>query len=303
MASHPGEIWFPSGRQQLYGRAWTNADNAPTIVLLCGVGFHTFEYEPLAPSLVRGGFNCLSFDYRCHGRSGGLRGFWTLRELVMDARHAIGIASRRFRGPIGVFGNSLGGMVGILAGIDDHRIGSVVASNCPARIGDFLLTRFRSVLFGVAKATAMLVPLRVSVNRFYTYRQLIEDPKWITKIEDDGLVTDARRLSVGAYGSLLEDWDGPTAVAKLNRPLLILQGSRDGLQPQSQSERLFQAAREPKEYRLIDTGHLPNLEKPEVLGSLLVDWFGRTLRPPGPVKSGVLAVGCRLHHRRSLARI
>jgi pimeloyl-ACP methyl ester carboxylesterase len=120
----------------------------------------------------------------------------------------------------------------------------------------------------------------VSVNRFYTYRQLIEDPKWITKIEDDGLVTDARRLSVGAYGSLLEDWDGPTAVAKLNRPLLILQGSRDGLQPQSQSERLFQAAREPKEYRLIDTGHLPNLEKPEVLGSLLVDWFGRTLRPP-----------------------
>jgi pimeloyl-ACP methyl ester carboxylesterase len=125
----------------------------------------------------------------------------------------------------------------------------------------------------------MLMPLRLSVNNFYTYRQLIEDPVWIAKIENDGLVSDARRLSVEAYRSLLEDWDGPTVVADLNKPLLILQGEHDDLQPLSQSEQLYRAAREPKDFRLIDTGHLPNLEKPELLGALLPDWFGRTLRP------------------------
>ena len=105
---------FPSGELNLYGRMRHFAEGAPTLVLLSGLGFHTFEYEPLAAHLATEGLNCLSFDYRGHGRSDGQRGAWTLDELAGDTRHAIDVVRERHRGPIALFGNSLGAMVAIL---------------------------------------------------------------------------------------------------------------------------------------------------------------------------------------------
>lgn len=109
MTSGVEEVRFVSDDLQLYGRLRTHAETAPTIVLLCGVGFHTLEYEPLAEWLAARGRNCLSFDYRGHGRSGGPRGAWTLEELASDTRHAIDLVQQRHNGPIAMFGNSLGG--------------------------------------------------------------------------------------------------------------------------------------------------------------------------------------------------
>jgi hypothetical protein len=51
------EVWFPSGGLELYGRLRTSAADSPTIILLCGIGFHTFEYEPLATWLAARGVN------------------------------------------------------------------------------------------------------------------------------------------------------------------------------------------------------------------------------------------------------
>ncbi len=274
------EVRFPSGELELYGRLRTPADDAPTIILLCGIGFHTFEYEPLATWLAAGGVNCLSFDYRGHGRSGGARGSWTLPELVTDTRRAIDLVRRNHPGPIDLFGNSLGAMVGILAGAEDHRVRSVVASNCPARIADFLLTRPRRMLFAIAKAAAFFVPLRFSVNHFYSYDQLIADQSWISTIEHDALIASARRLSVPTYRTLLEYWDGAAAVTALHKPLLLIQGRNDQLQPPRQSQLLYDAANDPREYLLLDTGHLPHLEDTGTVGGVLVDWFARTARSP-----------------------
>src|SRR6266508_3544236 len=92
----PQDVTFPSSELGLHGRLQHGADDAPTLVLLCGVGFHTFEYEPLAACLAAGGFNSLSFDYRGHGRSDGPRGRWTLDQLVADSRHAIDFVHQRY---------------------------------------------------------------------------------------------------------------------------------------------------------------------------------------------------------------
>jgi pimeloyl-ACP methyl ester carboxylesterase len=80
-------VTFRSGDLVLCGRLRHRAAAAPTLVLLSGVGFHTFEYEPLATELAAGGLNVLSFDFRGHGRSGGPRGRWTLDEPVADIDH------------------------------------------------------------------------------------------------------------------------------------------------------------------------------------------------------------------------
>ncbi|MDH6522278.1 alpha/beta fold hydrolase [Streptomyces sp. SAI-090] len=278
MQGEPTTVGFRSGELDLYGRLWHCDDSAPTLLLLSGVGFHTFEYEPLAKDLAAQGFNCLSFDFRGHGRSGGRRGRWVLDELVADSRHAIDFACERYRGPIGLFGNSLGAMVAIPTGSRDDRVLGVAAANCPARIADFLLTRPRRALFTVAKVVAPLLPMRISLNHFYSYEQLIEDRSWVSTFESDPLIRDARRLSIATYSTLLEHWNGCSSVGDLHKPLLLIQGANDQMQPPEQSRLLFDAANDPKRYEVIDTGHLPHLEIPGTLAELLAAWWSGLTR-------------------------
>jgi pimeloyl-ACP methyl ester carboxylesterase len=273
MHSDPETVFFPSGDLELHGRLRCLGDDAPTFVLLSGVGFHTFEYEPIAERLAAAGLNCLSFDFRGHGRSGGPRGRWLLDQLVADTRHAIDFVRSRCAGAVGLFGNSLGAMVAILTGAADDRVLGVAAANCPARIADFLLTGPRNALFAVAKLLPRRAPVRISLKHFYAYHRLIDDPSWISSISGDQLITDARRLSVATFSTLLDDWNGPSAVGDLHVPLLLIQGENDHLQPPQQSRILFEAANEPKEYRAIGTGHLPHLEDPAGVARLLAGWF------------------------------
>jgi alpha-beta hydrolase superfamily lysophospholipase len=271
-------ISFRSGDLDLYGQLRHRGDEAPTVVLLCGLGFHTFEYEPLATQLAAEGWNSLSFDYRGHGRSGGPRGRWTLDELVADCRHAIDFACQRYSGPIGLFGNSLGAMVAILTGVRDDRLLGVVAANCPARIADILLTRPRRALFSLAKFIGPFAPMRISVDHFYSYEQLIDDRSWVSAIKRDPLIADARRLSVTTLRTLLETWNGPEAARELHKPLLVIQGQNDHLQPPKQSQLVFEAANDPKKYEVLDAGHLPHLEAPKMLAGVLIEWFSGLTR-------------------------
>lgn len=266
-------ISFRSGDWDLYGRLRHCADLVPTIVLLSGLGFHTFEYEPFAIQLAAAGFNALSFDYRGHGHSAGPRGRWTLDELTTDCEHAMDFVRQRYRGPIVLFGNSLGAMVAILAATRDARPVAVIASNCPAHAGDFMLTRPRRALFALMKLTGSVLPLRLSVDHFIAYQQLIDDLSWVARMQRDPLIADARRLRAATFRELLETWNGPRAVRQLGKPLLVIQGRNDRLQPPQQSQLVFAAAGEPKQFQLIDTGHLPHLEAPALLSKLLASWL------------------------------
>lgn len=280
MSADADTVSFRSGDLDLYGRLRCRDDDAPAVVMLSGLGSHTFEYEPFAAELADAGWSSLSFDFRGHGRSGGPRGRWTLDDLVADCREAISFLEQRHRGPACLYGNSLGAMVAILTGARDDRPLGVVAANGPARIADFLLTRPRRALFALAKLISPVVPLRISVDHFYDYEQLIDDPSWVSAIRADPLIADARRLSVPAFRALLETWDGPRAVRELHMPLLVIQGRNDRLQPPRQSQLLFEAASEPKSHEVVATGHLPHLEAPEMLARLLIGWASDLDRSP-----------------------
>lgn len=289
------EVRFASGGIELYGRLRMRAPSAPTLVLLPGLGFHSFEYEPLAALLADAGFNCLSIDYRGHGRSGGPRGSWTLPDLVNDTGRAIDLLTNRGVDAVTVFGNSLGAMIAILTGTTDERVDSVVAANAPDRIGDFLLTVPRRVLFTLAKAASRVAPLRISVGHFYSYDRLIDDPRWQAVIEQDGLIADARRLTVRSYRALLEDWDGRRAVSNLHRPLLLIQGRHDRLQPPDQGERLRAAVDEQADLVFVDTGHLPHIEDPAAVASIVTDWLQRRARLDPSTSSGEATPSAEIH--------
>ncbi|HEU5187450.1 MAG TPA: alpha/beta fold hydrolase [Candidatus Saccharimonadales bacterium] len=275
MTTNTEEVTILSDSRKLYGKLWLAGDDEPIIMLLPGVGFHTFEYEALATQLVKRGFNCLAFDYRGHGRSEGKRGVWRLQDLTDDTRCAVDYAAARFKGEIGIFGNSLGAMVGANAAAQDERITALVISTCPTKVASFMFNPLRKFLFFLAKLVPAIIPLRISLNHFYSYRQLIDDQKLVATITADALVTDARRLSVTAYRALLDEWDGADAISKVHIPLLILQGKNDHFQPPEEANKLYAAANEPKELKFIETGHLPHLENPEFTAGILAKWFHR----------------------------
>ena len=270
------EIKFRSGVHLLFGKLWSGEQGRPTIIMLSGIGFHSFEYDQLGSLVAENGFNCLAFDFRGHGMSEGKRGRWNLQDLVEDTNAAVDFIEKTSTGNIVVFGNSLGAMIGLLAAMNDRRIRGAVLSNCPARLSDFMMTPFRQFLFLLFKGISVIYPLRLSVNNFYSYRDLIDDPKWVDLIERDDRITDARKLSYGTYSTLLDDWDGIRAIESCKTPLLILQGNKDRLQPIEQSEALFKHANEPKEFQLVDTGHLPHIENPRLVSNLLRDWINKS---------------------------
>jgi pimeloyl-ACP methyl ester carboxylesterase len=269
-------VRFPSGAYRLFGKLRAPDPGAPALVLLHGLGFHSFEYDALAPQLARRGLNSLAFDFRGHGRSDGPRGRWTLPDLVEDAVSAVTFLGTRVAGPIGVFGNSLGAIVGLHLAVRMPDVRSLVASGCPTRVSDFAASGFRSALLAAMRAIATVVPIRVSVNHFIPYERILRDPLIIDRVRRDPLVTDARRFAPSTYADMLA-WNALDVAARVKVPLLVLYATDDGLQGPEQSTMLFDAARCEKEIRGIDAGHVPDLEAPELLAPILVEWFGRTL--------------------------
>jgi len=276
------DIWIKSGENKLYCKLYLEDKNQPTILLLHGLGFHSFEYERLAPILVKqGGYNCLALDFRCCGKSEGKRGYWKLKDYVEDANCALDYIRQNINDKIGVFGNSLGATVAVYATADDrkYKIKSLVASNCATRPVDFgLNTNFRKTFLKIYDLISKIIPFRVSVNYFIPYKAILSDKKIIQNIVNDPLVSDARKFAVSTYKDMFS-WDATKIAEKINVPILVIaQKAKDKLQTNNQSMLLFNALKEPKELKLIDTGHVPDLENSNLVSEILVDWFDKTLK-------------------------
>lgn len=275
------EVRFVTRHYPLYGKLRAGAAGAPTILLLHGLGFHSFEYDALAARLAESGLGSLALDFRGHGRSEGPRGRWVLSDLVEDAVDAVAFLAQRADGPIGVYGNSLGAIVGIYLVLRASAVvGSLVASGCPTRVADFAVTRFRRVLLRTLLAADKLAPIRISVNPFIPYTRILRYPEVIGRVRKDRWIADARRLSPGTYSDMFA-WDALEPASRISIPTLVLFAGQDRLQPVEQSTMLHEALRCQKELRGLDTGHVPNLEDPDRVAPILLDWFGRTLRSGG----------------------
>jgi pimeloyl-ACP methyl ester carboxylesterase len=273
----PEEVYINSGNNQLYVKIWEVDKKGPTIILLHSLSFHSFEYDQLAPRLVKAGFNCVSFDFSCHGKSEGKRGYWTLTQFVLDIKSVIDHVQERFNDGIGIFGNSLGAIAGVYAAAQDRQIKSLAVAGCPTVPAEFLLTPSNKLLIKIFNLFSYLVSFTVSVKHFIPYHKLFTGSDNIKKVKKDPLTKQARSISPFSYNKAAQ-WDGRGSVKEIKAALLVIHGKKDRIIPKEQSEILYQQANRPKEFKLINTGHMPAMENPDILASTLKDWFGRTLK-------------------------
>ncbi len=190
------------------------------VVLSHGWARSRAELLPHANFLHSAGYAVLAFDYRHRGESDGDAITMGLREQddLLGALDAFCARPEVDGRRIALFGMSMGAVVAILVAARDERVRAVVAE-CPYASHQSIMTR--------------------SLRHYYHLPSFPVAPlaKWVTE----------RRL-----GQPLDGAQAVHAVTAISpRPFLVIADERDAVIGHEETERVFQAAGEPKRFWLI----------------------------------------------------
>ncbi len=213
------------------------------VVLAHGSGADRAQLAPQAALLARHGYGVLLFDWPGHGDSGGRVEYGRAESDALRAALAW-LAARPEVAPtrIGGLGCSLGAYFMLLGGATDERLRAVVAEAAPVDL--------------------------VSATR-HQYRRSAPVGPWAALLA-------ARRAGVD-----LGTTDALAVVARLApRALLLIAGDRDDAVPGAMAERLFAAAREPKDLWIVPgAGHCEALARaPSEYETRVAAFFEQALR-------------------------
>jgi len=209
----------------------------------CSKNLHTMTR--LARGLVDGGYAVMRFDFTGLGESEGDFATTTFAHDVRDlAAAATELISRGF-GPCGLLGHSLGGAASLLAAERLKTVRSVVTIGAPASPD-----RIRHLF--VDDGDGDTVKLTIGGRTFAVVRNFLYD---------------------------LARHDQAGAVAKLDRPLLVLHAVDDEVIDIEQGEQIFAAASQPKGFHpLLNADHLLTDRRAAQYALLLtLAWFDATL--------------------------
>lgn len=286
-----------AGRFELHSVTWrlssasTGSDSGPPIVLVHGLGGSTIGWEPVGATLAATtGRRVVAFDLPGFGRSPVPRPVAPVRTHV-DAVAAV----LESLGPAVVVGNSMGGLVGVLAALRDPRSVDGLVLVAPAlpsasfsvrsALGAARFAPAALPLLGTAVVGArarLLGPERVTAARLAT---ITRDPGRVDPGIRDRMVELARermrrrechRAYAVAARSLLAA--APVAWRRLRSvacPALVVHGRHDALVPVGLVNRL-RRLHPSWDYAIFDDcGHVPHLEHPEAFTEVVGEWVTR----------------------------
>lgn len=229
----------------------------PCVIIMHGYGGDKNGLQMLAPAFAARGMATLAIDAEYHGdrkQPGSdifspyiYRNRDAFIQTVIDLRRAIDFLQSRQEidgKRIGYIGLSMGGILGgILAGVD----GRVQAPILIVAGGDW------GYLFANSQHPT-------SVQLREKNPELFKNPQRINEV----------------FGPM----DPVNWVARISpRPLLMINGKDDQIVPKECTERLFAAAKEPKEILWLDGGHMP---QPDAVLRKVDEWLTKHLLTSRP---------------------
>jgi dipeptidyl aminopeptidase/acylaminoacyl peptidase len=209
------------------------------------------QISGLSTRLAKAGYAVLTFDFRGFRRSEGL---FSLEGEILDARNAVThlIESEyTIEGWVGVYGASFGGAVAICSAVRDARI-SAVCVRAPV---------YDTFWFGNSPMIKPAVDeiLLITPNEMHGLSDATTQAEILEKMIKDSLV----------YNPINEvDQVSP-------RPIFIVTGSADRGIPLEGVRQLFDAAKRPKEFAVVE-GADHNLSSPDhyaMTCELVISWF------------------------------
>ena len=243
------------------------------VVLVHGFSVPSYIWDPTFASLASAGFRVLRYDL--FGRGFSDRPDVRYDRELFDRQLAELLDALAFPRPFGLAGLSMGGpiaatftsrhsaQVSRLALLDP--VGLPIPESLSARLvklpifGDWLMDRVgdRVLLENLRKD--MKHPDEAYIEKFKKQMQFKGFKRALLSTMRSGVLTDAT--------------DAYTALGRLGLPVLLIWGEEDEVAPFQLHEVIRQLIPQAEFHPIPDAGHVPHLERPDVVNPLLIDFF------------------------------
>jgi uncharacterized protein len=211
-------------------------------------------FAQLAKALADTGHVVLRYDRRGAGQSGGRTETATLADYADDAAAAAKWLSRRDdvdKNRLVIAGLGDGGAVALLAAAREKGLDGVVTLDASGSPGaDLLLRQQERVLDGLKLAPADR-QARIDLQK-KIQAAVINGSGW------EGVPPAMRRQADTPWFKSVLSYDPAQALAKVKRPLLIIQGDLDPNVPAQEADRLAELARARKKATPSEVVHIPD---------------------------------------------
>jgi fermentation-respiration switch protein FrsA (DUF1100 family) len=240
-------------------------EKRPAIIPNSGYqGFNEFYPRLFARNLTEAGYVCLGFDYRGFAKSEGAKGRVILDEQVEDIKNAISflqIQEEVDPEQIGLIGWGMGASNVVRVGAADKRVKAVAALN-----GFFDGERWLKSIHSYVEWNNILKMIDEDrIRRAMTGQSLLADPFIHYPLDpatNDYVKKELVPLSPFGKQTALQftesiaAMNAEKAAAEISPiPLFIAHGKDNLLHPLEESVALYNAAKEPKQFYLIDGKH------------------------------------------------
>ena len=260
----------------------------PVVVFVPGTAVYALTYVEFMIKLSRRGYHVIGFDPRGHGRSQGLRGSYTVEELVQDTQAVIRYARERCGPDVFLAGSSQGGIVAFYTAANDKELKGAICHNLAdltdpdtlcltrfpalARLGKPLL-RLARILPEFQIPISFYLDLKKEETRLFGNAQefLNQDPLAL------------RSISFKAFASLAST-PLPCPVEAVTTPVMILHAEKDSIFPLDYIEKIYRRLPGPKRLHLAKgQPHLLLTDFVEEMVPPVSDWMQEMLarKPSG----------------------
>lgn len=268
-----------SDGQVLHIETLIHSKSAPTIIIVPGTAIYGFCYAGIMIKLYEAGFNVIAPDLRGHGRSEGIRGDYTIEELVTDVQAVITYAATNYNKYISLLGSSQGSIVSLYTASKDDRIQSMVCQN----IADLnatetiQLTRHQNLYKVmrplIMKAGELIPQTQVPIGSYLNLESIKLSYYGNLKnfLNQDPLVL--KSISLRALRSL--------SSAKMHRPIemldiptMVISGTEDSIFPISYTQSIYDKLQCKKKLKLYDQcDHALIHENVDLIHEDIAEWF------------------------------
>jgi alpha-beta hydrolase superfamily lysophospholipase len=250
------EDYISANGQKLHLDVLIHRESSPTLVFIPGTATYARAYAEFMSEVHKRGFNVVGFDPRGHGRSSGLRGDYTINEIVDDTLAVVEYARQRFRGKVAIAGSSQGGIVALYAAARDDSLAGAVCHNLADLNG-----RDNIELSTVKIPHWLSPPARLLMRIYQGYsipisiyldleKEKLSDGSDAAKhINEDPLCVSW--ISMRAMRSLLKT-DLARPVDEITVPICLVHSAGDNIFPKEYVEGIYASLTCPKEYILLE---------------------------------------------------
>ena len=254
--------------------AYEVAGSGPPLVLVQGLGYARWGWEPVAPALAEE-FTVVAFDNRGIGASDVPEGPYSTRELAADVVAVLDAAGME---RAHLVGTSLGGMVAqeVAIGWAERVDRLVLACTTPGGSHAFPLPARTLELFAEAPALAPEVALRRFVENALAQRTVAERPDLVQRIYEKRLASPPDPSGWQAQAAAGGAHDAFSRLQEIEAPTLVLHGTDDAVVDPRNAALLEDAVPNARRVMLAGAGHLFFWEEPERFVEVVGDFLRET---------------------------